>query len=141
MDLKGNLSTEHQSPGDAKRPDSATLDKNRTPEDEGSDRGMRPFNAGNGEVRGSGAGAGGGNLREDYDDEQASGGGDLTRAPTPNDEEKRQNHAAVQNGGRLSEAGANDGLENEIHQAVDNQSSVSPDDYPEKNGMPHADKG
>ena len=141
MDLKGNLSTEHQLPGDAKRPDAATLDKNRTPEDEGSDRGMRPFIAGNGEVRGSGAGAGGGNLREDYDDEQASGGGDLTRGPSRQDEEKRQNHAAVHNGGHLSDADAHDGLENEIHQAVDNQSSVSPDDYPEKNGMPHADKG
>ena len=68
MDLKGNLSTEHQLPGDAKRPDSATLDKHRTQEDEGSDRGQRPFIAGNGEVPGSGAGAGGGNLREDFDD-------------------------------------------------------------------------
>ncbi|HEV2567634.1 hypothetical protein [Sphingomonas sp.] len=140
MDLKGNLSTEHQLAGDAKRPDSATLDKNRTPEDEGSDRGQRPFIAGNGEVRGSGAGAGGGNLREDYDDEQASGGGDLTRG-SGQDEERRQNHEAVHNGNRLSEAGAHDGVEDQIHKAVDNQSSVSPDDYPEKNSMGHADKG
>ena len=117
MDLKGNLSTEHQRPGDAKRPDSATLDKGRTPEDENSERGRRAFIAGNGEVHGSGAGAGGGNLREDYDDEQASGGGDLTRAP------------------------AHPGLEDEIDKAVDNQSSVTPDDYPEKNGMGQADKG
>lgn len=117
MDLKGNLSTEHQRAGDAKRPDSATLDKNRTPEDENSERGRRPFIAGNGEVHGSGAGAGGGNLREDYDDEQASGGGDLTRAP------------------------AHPGLEDEIDKAVDNQSTVTPDDYPEKNSMSHADKG
>lgn len=141
MDLKGNLSTEHQMPGDAKRPDSATLDKGRTPEDEDSDRGQRAFIAANGEVRGSGAGAGGGNMREDYDDEQTSGGGDLTPGPAASDEEERQNHAAVHNGNRLSEAGAHDGLENEVHQAVDNQSSVSPDDYPEKNSMTHADKG
>ena len=140
MDLKGNLSTEHQLPGDAKRPDSATLDNKRTPVDEGSDRGTPPFIAGNGEVRGSGAGAGGGNLREDYDDEQASGSGDLTHAPEM-DEEKRQNHAAVHNGGRLSEAGADDGVENQIHQSVENQSSVSPDDYPEKNSLADADKG
>ncbi|NNM75480.1 hypothetical protein HJG53_00970 [Sphingomonas sp. ID1715] len=118
MDLKGNLSTEHQLPGDAKRPDSATLDKNRTPEDEGSDRGQRPFIAGNGEVRGSGAGAGGGNLREDYDNDAVGGGGDLAEAP-----------------------GVNDGEEDQIHQAVENQSNVSPDDYPEKNSMRDADKG
>jgi hypothetical protein len=118
MELKGNLSTEHQRPGDAKRPDTATLDKSRTPEDEGSDRGRRAFIAGNGEVRGSGAGAGGGNMREDYDDEQASGGGDLTESPR-----------------------VNDGEEDQIHQAVENQSSVTPDDYPEKNGMGQADKG
>jgi hypothetical protein len=141
MDGKGNFSTEHQLPGDAKRPDSATLDKDRTSEDENSERGRRAFIAGNGEVRGSGAGAGGGNLREDYDDEQASGGGDLTRGPAMQDEEDRQNHEAVHNGNRLSEAGAHDGLENEIHQAVDNQSTVSPDDYPERNTMRDADKG
>jgi hypothetical protein len=117
MKLPGNLSTEHQLPGDAKRPDSATLDKNRTPEDERSDRGERAFIAGNGEVRGSGAGAGGGNLREDYDDEQASGGGDLTRAP------------------------AHSGLEDEIDKAVDNQSTVTPEDYPERNSMIDTDKG
>lgn len=138
MDLKGNLSTEHA--GDAKRPDSATLDKDRRPEDEASERGRRAFIAGNGGVRGSGAGAGGGDPREDHDDEQASGGGDLTRASASLDEEKRQNHEAVHNGGRLSEAGAHDGLENEIHQAVDNQSTVSPDAYPERNTMNDADK-
>lgn len=113
-----NLSTEHQLPGDAKRPDDALLDKNRTPEDEGSDRGERPSIAGNGEVRGSGAGAGGGNLREDYDNDGIAGGGDLTEVRT-----------------------VNDGEENRLHQAVDNQSSVTPDDYPEKNSMTHADKG
>jgi hypothetical protein len=118
MDLKGNLSTEHQLPGDAKRPDRATLDKNRTPEDEGSDRGERAFIAGNGEVRGSGAGAGGGNMREDYDDDGVAGGGDLQEAPD-----------------------VNDGQEDQIHQSVANQSTVSPDDYPEKNSMTHADKG
>ena len=141
MDLKGNFSTEH--PGDAKRPESATLDKDRTPKDGNGDRGHRAFITGNGEVRGSGAGAGGGNLREDYDDEQASGGGDLTRASASHDdEEKRQNHEAVHNGNRLSEAGAHDGLENEIHQAVDNQSSVRPEDYPDRNNtMRDADKG
>jgi hypothetical protein len=117
MDLKGNLSSEHQLPGDAKRPDNARLDADRTPEDEASERGRRPFIAGNGEVRGSGAGAGGGNLPEDYDDEQASGGGDLTRAP------------------------AHSGLEDEIDKAVDNQSSVRPEDYPEPNSMRDADKG
>lgn len=141
MDLKGNLSTEHQQPGDAKRPDSATLDKNRTPEDEQSERGQRAFIAGNGEVHGSGAGAGGGNLREDYDDEQASGGGDLTRASASHDEEKRQNHEAVHSRSGLSDGGAHDGLENQIHQAVENQSTVSPEDYPERNTMRDADKG
>lgn len=129
MDLKGNLSTEHQAQGDAKRPDD-TLDRHRTPEDGQSDRGERPFIAGNGEVRGSGAGAGGGNQREDYDDEQASGGGDLTRGGR--DEEERQNHEAVHNGNGLSEADAHDGVEDQIHQAVDNQSSVTPEDYPER---------
>lgn len=117
MNLKGNFSTEHQLPGDAKRPDSATLDKDRTPEDENSERGERARVAPNGEVRGSGAGAGGGNLREDYGDDQASGGGDLTRAPA---------HA---------------GLEDEIDKAVDNQSTVTPEDYPEPNTMVDADKG
>lgn len=105
-----NISTEHQEPGDAKRP-SDTLDReqSRTPEDEQSDRGTRPFIAGNGEVRGSGAGAGGGNMREDYDDDAPAGGGDLTEA-----------------------RGADDGTENQIHQAVENQSSVTPEDYPER---------
>jgi hypothetical protein len=117
MDLKGNLSTEHQRDGDAKRP-SDTMDRDRTPEDESSERGQRAFIAGNGEVHGSGAGAGGGNFREDYDDEQASGGGDLTESPQ-----------------------VNDGQEDQIHQAVENQSSVTPDDYPEKNSMRHVDKG
>ena len=125
MDLKGNLSTEHQLPGDAKRPESATLDKNRPPEDERSDRGERPFIAANREVRGSAPGA----------------GGDSNRGPSSQDEEKRQNHEAVHNGGRLSEAGAHDGLENEVRQAVDNQSTVSPDDYPDRNTMRNADKG
>jgi hypothetical protein len=32
MDLERNLSTEHQRPGDAKRPDDALLDKPRTPD-------------------------------------------------------------------------------------------------------------
>lgn len=117
MDLKGNLSTEHQLPGDAKRPDRARMDADRTPEDEDSERGRRAFIAGNGEVRGSGAGAGGGNPREDYDDEQASGGGDLTRAPA---------HA---------------NLEDEIDKAVDNQSTTTPDAYPEPNSMRDAGKG
>ena len=57
------------------------------------------------------------------------------------DEEKRQNHQAVYNGNRLSEADAHDGVENQIHQSVENQSVVSPDDYPEKNGMRDADEG
>jgi hypothetical protein len=112
-----NLSTEHQRSGDAAQP-SDTLDRGQTPEDEGSDRGRRPFIAGNGEVRGSGSGAGGGNLREDYDDDAIAGGGDLAES-----------------------ARVNDGQEDQIHQAVENQSSVSPDDYPEKNSMRHADKG
>ena len=79
MTDKRNISTEHQRPGDAARPDD-TMDKNqsRTPEDEQSDRGKRPFIAANGEVRGSGAGAGGGNPGEDYDDDPDSGGGNLT---------------------------------------------------------------
>jgi hypothetical protein len=114
-----NLSTEHQLPGDAKRP-SDTLDRDqpRTPEDEQSDRGRRPFIAGNGEVRGSGAGAGGGSLREDYDNDAVAGGGDLTEAPD-----------------------ASNGEEDRIHQSVENQSSVRPEDYPEKNSMRDADKG
>ena len=112
-----NLSADHALSGDAKRPDRALLDKNRTPEDENSERGERAFIADNGEVRGSGAGAGGGNLREDYDDEQASGGGDLTRAP------------------------AHSGLEDEIDKATENQSSVRPEDYPERNSMIDTDKG
>lgn len=114
-----NISTEHQRSGDAARP-SDTLDRNqsRTPEDENSDRGERPFIAGNGEVRGSGAGAGGGNLREDYDNDAVAGGGDLTEVDR-----------------------VNDGRENQVHQAVENQSSVTPDDYPEKNSGSHADKG
>lgn len=116
MDLKGNLSTAHA--GDAKRPESATLDKDRSPEDGSADRGKHAFIAGNGEVRGSGSGAGGGNPGEDYDDDPVGGGGDLAEA-----------------------AGVNDGEEDQIHQAVENQSSVSPDDYPEKNSMRDADKG
>lgn len=103
-----NLSTEHQLPGDAKRP-SDTLDRDqpRNPEAEQRDRGKRPFIAGNGEVRGSGAGAGGGSMREDYDNDPVSGGGDLTEAPD-----------------------ASNGEEDRIHQSVENQSSVSPEDYP-----------
>lgn len=102
-----NISTEHQRSGDAARP-SDTLGRERTEEDRKSDRGERPFIAGNGEVRGSGSGAGGGNQREDYDNDAVAGGGDLTEAP----------HAS-------------DGTEDQIHQAVENQSTVSPDDYPE----------
>ncbi|GAO37961.1 hypothetical protein SCH01S_01_01240 [Sphingomonas changbaiensis NBRC 104936] len=110
MTDKRTLSTEHQRPGDAARPDD-TMDKNqaRTPEDEQSDRGNPAFIARNGEVRGSGAGAGGGNMREDYDDDAVAGGGDLADAP----------NASV-------------GEEDQIHQAVKNQSTVTPDDYPEK---------
>jgi hypothetical protein len=105
-----NISTEHQLPGDAKRPaDTMDREQPRTPEDEQSDRGERPFIAANGEVRGSGAGAGGGNMREDYDNDAPAGGGDLTEA-----------------------SGASNGEEDRIHQAVENQSSVRPDDYPEK---------
>ena len=77
-----NISTEHQLPGDAARP-SDTMDREqlRRPENEQGDRGKRPFIASNGEVRGSGAGAGGGNPGEDFDDDAASGGGDLADAP------------------------------------------------------------
>lgn len=117
MDLKGNLSTEHQRAGDAKRPDD-TQDRLQTTEDENSERGRRAFIAGNGEVRGSGAGAGGGNQREDYDADPVSGGGDLAESPD-----------------------TNDGQEDQIHQAVENQSTVSPDDYPEKNSGATPDKG
>ncbi|MFD1612129.1 hypothetical protein ACFSCW_09985 [Sphingomonas tabacisoli] len=116
-----NISTEHQLPGDAARPDD-TMDRDqpRRPEQEqrDRDRGERPFIAGNGEVRGSGAGAGGGTMREDYDDDAAAGGGDLADAP-----------------------GVNDGEENRIRQAVKNQSSVRPEDYPEPNSGRDADKG
>lgn len=66
MDLKGNLSTEHQRPGDAKRPD------------------------------------------DTQDRPQTSGDGDLAESPE-----------------------VNDGEEDQIHQAVDNQSSVRPEDYPD----------
>lgn len=42
----------------------------------------------------------------------------------------------------LAEAkGVNDGEEDRIHQAVENQSSVRPDDYPEPNSMSDAGKG
>ena len=75
-----NISTEHQLPGDAARP-SDTMDREqpRAPEKEQGDRdrGNRPFIADNGEVRGSGAGAGGGNPGEDFDDDPAGGGGNL----------------------------------------------------------------
>ena len=96
---------EHQLSGDAKRP-SDTLDREQARED----RGKRPFITGNGEVRGSGSGAGGGNPREDYDDDAVAGGGDLAEAPD-----------------------ASNGTEDQIHQAVENQSTVRPEDYPEKN--------
>lgn len=103
-----NISTEHQPAGDAKRPQD-TLDRDRSPTDERSDRGQRAFIASNGEVRGSGAGAGGGNEGEDYDDDPDAGGGDLTRVE-----------------------GVSPGEEDRLHQAVENQSSVRPEDYPEK---------
>ena len=103
-----NISTEHQRPGDGKRP-SDTLDREQASDAESSERGTRPFIADNGEVRGSGSGAGGGNMREDYDNDAPSGGGDLTEAP----------HAS-------------NGEEDRLHQAVENQSSVTPEDYPEK---------
>lgn len=79
MTEKRNISTEHQLPGDAARPDD-TMDRDqpRRPEKEQGDRGKRPFIAANGEVRGSGSGAGGGNPGEDFDDDAPSGGGDLT---------------------------------------------------------------
>ena len=105
-----NISTDHQQPGDAKRPaDTLDRDQPRTPEHEQGDRGTRPFIAANGEVRGSGAGAGGGNPGEDFDDDAPAGGGNLTEV-----------------------RGASVGEEDRIHQAVENQSSVRPEDYPEK---------
>ena len=109
MTDKRNISTEHQRPGDAARPDD-TMDRDQPyrPEDEQRDRGKRPFIADNGEVRGSGSGAGGGNPGEDFDDDPDAGGGNLTEARD-----------------------ASPGEEDRIHQAVENQSSVSPDDYPE----------
>lgn len=119
MDLKRNLSTEHQLPGDAKRPDDALLDKPRTPEDEDGERGRRPAIAGNGEVHGSGSGAGGGGAAEDYDGDPAGGRGGLVEAPD-----------------------ASNGEEDRLHQAVETQGHpVSPEDYPEPNLMPQADKG
>jgi len=42
-----------------------------------SDRGKRPSVSKNGEVHGSGAGAGGGNPGEDYDDDPVGGGGKI----------------------------------------------------------------
>ena len=42
-----------------------------------SDRGKRPSISKNGEVHGSGAGAGGGNPGEDYDDDPVGGGGKI----------------------------------------------------------------
>ena len=74
-----NISTEHKRSGDAARP-ADTLDREqpRSPGKHQRDRGKRPFIADNGEVRGSGAGAGGGNPGEDFDDDPPSGGGDLT---------------------------------------------------------------
>ncbi|QPQ54905.1 hypothetical protein IC614_11395 [Allosphingosinicella flava] len=63
-----NLSTRHQRPGDAARPQD-TLDR----EDE---RGRRAsFDPKTGRVAGSGSGAGGGNLGEDYDEDPQAGGG------------------------------------------------------------------
>lgn len=44
--------------------------------DEEQDRGRRPHIDRSGEVHGSGAGAGGGNPGEDFDDDPISGGGD-----------------------------------------------------------------
>jgi len=41
------------------------------------DRGRRPYIAPDGSVHGSGAGAGGGNPGEDFDDDPAAGGGDM----------------------------------------------------------------
>ena len=113
-----NLSTAHQLDGDAKRP-SDTLDRDRSTGVGENDRGERAFIGGNGEVHGSGASAGGGNPGEDYDNDGAGGGGEL----------------------RESTTGRTDSLSADDRQAVKNQSSVTPDDYPEKNQMSYADKG
>ena len=78
MPESGTLSTEHQRPGDARKPKD-TLDRNQTPEvHDPEGRGVRAHvDAETGEVKGSGSGAGGGNPGEDYDDDAAAGGGVL----------------------------------------------------------------
>lgn len=72
------LSTEHQHPGDARRP-MDTLDRNQTPGlDDPEGRGVRAHvDPGSGAVKGSGMSAGGGNRGEDYDDDAKSGDGEL----------------------------------------------------------------
>lgn len=73
-----NLSTEHQRKGDARKP-SDTLDKDKVrapdrPADAGQPAGYDPKT---GAVRGSGAGAGGGNPGEDFDSDPQGGSGTL----------------------------------------------------------------
>ena len=65
--ISGNsrLKGQDPSPDDRKRGETAD-----------SDRGRRPHIDRSGEVHGSGAGAGGGNPGEDYDDDVAAGGGE-----------------------------------------------------------------
>lgn len=75
----GNLSTDHQRPGDAARPQD-TLDRE-------DDRGHRAsFDPKSGKVAGSGAGAGGNNPGEDYDDDPMAGGGSAAGGPIPEEE-------------------------------------------------------
>lgn len=88
----GNLSAEHQRPGDAARP-SDTLDR-----DERGEAGKRAtFDHKTGKVMGSGSGAGGNNPGEDYDDDPMAGGGAAAGGPVPASEAKGRPNDANQN--------------------------------------------
>src|SRR3546814_4000027 len=69
--------------------------------EEEQDRGRRPHIDRSGEVHGSGAGAGGGNPGEDFDDDPMSGGGDQpyhgskARAEGERSEERREGKECV----------------------------------------------
>ena len=79
---KDNLSTLHQRPGDAARPQD-TLDREDA-------RGHRAsFDPRTGKVAGSGAGTGGGNPGEDFNDDAQGGGGSAAGGPIPIEEAER----------------------------------------------------
>jgi hypothetical protein len=84
------------------------------------DRGQRPHIDRDGTVHGSGAGAGGGNPGEDYDDDPVGGGGHMPD----------QDVSAVERSRKEKGLDDKDALESEpTRTAVRNQSQVTPDDY------------